>query len=152
MSGSLKPDLFYSDRLHLVEKGNFILSKSIYISEKTHYGSQNNCQLSKTYKLVTTFSLNNADFLTLRPLSPLKPPSYCISGSPHKAAHNSFLIPVQKPSYISPNKLVPVVVRKCFVYNSSLGARNKCVHVSVNHTICKASVAHFSECVVNVRL
>ena len=29
MSSSLKPDLFYSDKMHLVEKGNFILSKSI---------------------------------------------------------------------------------------------------------------------------
>ena len=29
MNSSLKPDLFYSDKMHLVEKGNFILSKSI---------------------------------------------------------------------------------------------------------------------------
>ena len=50
MSGSLKPDLFYSDKLHLLEKGNVILAKSIYISVKNHYGSQNNYQLSKTDK------------------------------------------------------------------------------------------------------
>ena len=93
-------------------------------------------------------------------------------------------------------KPFPVVVRKCSVYNSSLAARNECVHisrgrsraaatskiecfvliangfqpltiitkhsildvaavldpplVSVNHTIWKASVTHFSECALNV--
>ena len=70
MNGSLKPDLFYSDKLHLVEKGNLILAKSIYISVKSHYESQNNYQLNKTYKSVTIFSLNNTDFPTLTPLSP----------------------------------------------------------------------------------
>ena len=57
---------------------------------------------------------------------------------------------VQKPSYISSIKPVPVVVCKFSVYNSSLGARNECVHFSVNHTICKDSVIHFGECAVNV--
>ena len=70
---------------------------------------------------------------------------------PYKSVHNSFIKPVQKPSYISSIKPIPLVVRKCSVYNSSVGARNECVHVSVNHTICKASVTHFSECAVNVR-
>ena len=72
MSGSLKPDLFYSDKLHLLEKGNVILAKSIYISVKNHYGSQNNYQLSKTDKSVTAFSLNNAVFPTLTLLPPYK--------------------------------------------------------------------------------
>ena len=45
MSGSLKPDLFYSDKLHVVEKGNFILTKFIYNSVKTCYGFRNNHQL-----------------------------------------------------------------------------------------------------------
>ena len=34
---------------------------------------------------------------------------------------------------------------------ASVGARNECVHVSVSHTICKASVTHFSECAVSAR-
>ena len=36
--------------------------------------------------------------------------------------------------------------------NSIFGhfSRNECVHVSVNYTICKVSVTHFSECAVNV--
>ena len=71
MSGSLKSDLFSLDKLHLVEKGNLILAKSIYIPVKDHYGSWNNYQLSKTYKSVIAFSLNNADFSTLTSLSPV---------------------------------------------------------------------------------
>ena len=82
MSGSHKPDPFYSDKLRLVEKGNLILDKSIDISVKNHYGSRKNYELSKTYKSVTTFSLNNADFATLTPLSPCKLVSDFISVSP----------------------------------------------------------------------
>ena len=40
MSGSLKPNHFYSDKLHLVENGNFTLTKSIYISVENCYGFQ----------------------------------------------------------------------------------------------------------------
>ena len=125
MNSSLKPDLFYSNKLHVVEKGNLILAKSIFISVKSHE-SRNNYQLNKTYKSVTTFSLNNADFPTLTPLCPHKLVSDCISVSPYKSVHNSFIKPFQKPSYISSIKPVPVAVRKCSVYNSSLGARNEC--------------------------
>ena len=130
-----KPDLFYLDKLHLVEKGNLVLAKFIPILVKNHYRSRNNYQLSKTYKSVTAFSLNNADFPTLTPLSPRKPVSDCISVSPYKSVHNSLIKPVQKPSYISSIKPVPLVVCKCSIYNSSLGAKKEYVHVSVNHTI-----------------
>ena len=47
MSGSPKLDLLYSDKLHLVEKGNLIIVKSIYISVKNHYGFRNKYQQSK---------------------------------------------------------------------------------------------------------
>ena len=36
----------------------------------------------------------------------------------YKSVHNSFIKPVQKPSYISSIKPVLVVIRKCPVYNS----------------------------------
>ena len=48
MNDSLKTNLFYLDKLHLVEKGNLILAKSMYISVNNRYGSRNNYQLSKT--------------------------------------------------------------------------------------------------------
>ena len=111
MSGSLKSGLFYSDELRLVEKGNLILAKSIYISVKNHYGCQNNYQQSKTYKSVTDFSLINTGSPTLAPLSPRKSVSDCISVSPYKHVHNFFIKPVQKPSVTSSIKLVPAVAR-----------------------------------------
>ena len=67
---------------------------------------------------------------------------------------NLFVIPLSNllsPSFIFFIEPVPLFVRKCSVHSSSLGARNKCVHVPVNHTICKASLTHFSECAANVR-
>ena len=94
MSGFLKPDLFYSDKLHQAEKGNPILAK--FISVKNNYGSRNNHQLSKTY--TSAFSLNNAGLPILTPLSPRKPVSDCIYFSPYKYVHNSFIKLVQKPS------------------------------------------------------
>ena len=118
MNGSDKPNLFYSDKLHLEEKGNLILAKSTYISVKSCYESRNNYQLNKTYKSVTIFSLNNADLPTLTPISPHKPD--CISVLPYKFVHNYFIKLVQRPSYISSIKPVPLAFRKCSVYNYSL--------------------------------
>ena len=96
------------------------------------------------------FSLNNAAFPILTPLSHCKLVSDCISVLPHNGVRNSFIKPAQKPPYLSSIKPVPVVVQKWSVYNSSLGARNECVHVSINHTICKAFMTLFSECAANV--
>ena len=115
ISNSLKPNLFYLDKLHLVEKGNFILAKSIFTSVKNCFSFQNNHQPNKTYKLVTSFSLNNSDFPTLTPLSPRKPVSYCISVSSYKSEHNFFSKPVHKPFFASSVKPVPVVVHKYFI-------------------------------------
>ena len=150
MIGALKLDLSYLDKLDLVEKRSFILTKSIHTSLKNNYGFQNNKQPNKTFKSVTDFSLNNADFPALAPLSPCKPISDYISVSFYKSVHNSFMKSVHKPSYASSIKYVFVVVYKCFAYNFSPFARNGCVHVSVNNLICKASVTHFSECAANV--
>ena len=124
ISGSFEPDLFYLDKLCLVEKGNLFLAQSIYISVKNHYGSQGNYQLSKTYKSVTAFSLSNAGFPTLTPLSLGKPACDCISVLPYKSVHNSFIKSIQKASYISSFKPVAVVVYKCSIYNFFLGARS----------------------------
>ena len=109
----------------MVEKGNLILAKSIYVSVKSQYGSRNNYLPSKTYKSVKPFSLSNAEFPTLTPLSPSKPISDYISVSHYKPIHNSFIEPAQKHSYISSIKPVPVVFRKCFIYNPFLGTGNE---------------------------
>ena len=54
-NGSLNPDFFYSDKIHLVEKGNSKLSKSIRKSIEDYYntGNINRYQLKKSYKTFT---------------------------------------------------------------------------------------------------
>ena len=79
MSGSLKPDLNYLNKLHLVEKGTFVLAKCTYISVKNRYRLHNTHQLNKTYKSVKAFTLNTADFPIL--IYPGEAISACISVS-----------------------------------------------------------------------
>ena len=59
MNGSIRNNVFYLDKLHLVEKGNFIPAKSIFTSAKNRYGFQNNQQLNKIYKSVTDFLISD---------------------------------------------------------------------------------------------
>ena len=56
--------LAYSDKIHLVEKGNSKLSKSIRKSIEDFYdtGKINRYQLTKSYKRAVSFALSNADF------------------------------------------------------------------------------------------
>ena len=71
-NGSLNPELFYSDRIHLVEKGNSKLPKSIHKSTEDFYdtGHINRYQSTKTYK-IASFVLSNADFPPLSTASKL---------------------------------------------------------------------------------
>ena len=60
-NGCLSSDMFYLDKLHLVEKGNMVLAKSICRPmEYSHRIITKNG--FKTYKLTNVFQLNNADF------------------------------------------------------------------------------------------
>ena len=133
-----RDDISSINCLFIKEANNFLKSSCSvnHISVKNYYESRNNYQLSKTYKSVTAFSLNNADFPTLTPLSFLKPVYDCISVAAYKSLHNFFIKPVQKPSYISSIKPVPAVFRKCSVYSSSLGARINVSNVSLSMLLC----------------
>ena len=57
--GSLNADLYYSDRLHLVEKGNLNLAESIFNSIEVSNDSNHNNKFSKSYKMAVSFKLNN---------------------------------------------------------------------------------------------
>ena len=63
-NGSLNPELFFSFKIHLVEKGNSELSKSLRKSIEDFYdtGNINHNQLTKSYKIAVSFVLSNADF------------------------------------------------------------------------------------------
>ena len=62
-NGSLNSELFYTDKIHLVEKGNSKLSKPIRRGTEDFYDTRNinHYQLPKSYKMVVSFVLRNAD-------------------------------------------------------------------------------------------
>ena len=76
-------DLYFSDRLHLVEKGNLKLSESIFnlieVSNEFICRNHNN-KLSKSCKMVVSFKLNNTNFPPL-PFPPASKPVSSISAS-----------------------------------------------------------------------
>ena len=53
--GSLNADLYYSDRLHLVEKGNLKLAESIFNLIEVSNNSNHNNKFSKSYEMVVSF-------------------------------------------------------------------------------------------------
>ena len=57
--------MFYLDKLHLVEKGNMVLAKSICRSMEYFHRIITRNEFKKSYKLATVFQLNNADFPVL---------------------------------------------------------------------------------------
>ena len=63
-NGSLDPDLFYLDNVHLVQNGNFKLARSIFslIKNFDNVKRNNHIQFNKSYKMAVSSKLNNADF------------------------------------------------------------------------------------------
>ena len=73
---SLNADLYYSDRLHLVEKGNLKLTESIFnsIEVSSDFICRNrDNKFTKSYKMAVAFKLNNTDFPPLPFPSASKP-------------------------------------------------------------------------------
>ena len=63
-NGSLNPDLFFLDNVHLVKQGNLKLAESIFSSIKNCNGvtCNNQKQLLMSYRMAVSFKLNNSDF------------------------------------------------------------------------------------------
>ena len=57
--------MFYLDKLHLVEKGDLVLAKSICSSIEYSHRIMTRNEFKTSYKLATVFQLNNADFPVL---------------------------------------------------------------------------------------
>ena len=88
--GSLNADLYYSDRLHLVEKGNLKLAESIFNSVEVSNDSNHNNKFSKSYKMAVSFKLNNAEFPPLPFPSTSKPVSSISASLPFTTACKPF--------------------------------------------------------------
>ena len=63
-NGSLNPDLFFLDNVHLVEQGNLELAESIFSSIENCNGvtSNNQKKFLMSYKMAVSFKLHNSDF------------------------------------------------------------------------------------------
>ena len=57
--------MFYLEKLHVVERGNLVLAKSICRSMEYSHRIITRNEFKTSYKSVTVFQLNNADFLVL---------------------------------------------------------------------------------------
>ena len=63
-NGSLDPDLFYLNNVHLVESGNLKLTEWVFSLIENFYDIKHNnrIQFNTSYKMAVPFKLNNADF------------------------------------------------------------------------------------------
>ena len=77
-NGSLNPDLFFLDNVHLVEQGNPKLAESIFSSIENCNGvaCNNQKQFLMSYKMAVSFKLNNSDFPPLSFSTVSKPVSF----------------------------------------------------------------------------
>ena len=92
-NGSLNADLYYSDRLHLVEKGYLKFAESIFNSIEVSIDficRNHNNKFSNWYKMAASFKLNNADFLPLPFPSASKPVSSISASLPFTNACKLF--------------------------------------------------------------
>ena len=84
-NGSLNVDLYYSDRLHLVEKAYLKLAESIFNSigvSNDFICHNHNNKFSNSYKMAVSFKLDNTDFPPLPFPSASKPVSFFSASLP----------------------------------------------------------------------
>ena len=77
-NGSLNPDLFLLDNVHLVEQGNLTLAQSIFSSIENYNGvtCNNQKKFLMSYKMAVSFKLNSSDFPPLSFSNVSKPVSF----------------------------------------------------------------------------
>ena len=133
-NGSLNPELFYSDKIHLVEKGNSKLSKSIrkIIEDFYDTGNINRYQLTKSYEMAVSFVLN-ADF----------PPLYTVSKL-HSTSMNAF-----SDRHISNRTTVTPFSRTVLPISKNLAPEDKPVCQLLRNTSCNSEFAPIKRHVVN---
>ena len=115
-SGFPNPELFYSDKIHLVGKGNSKLSKSIPKSIEDFYdtGNINRYQLRKSYKMAVSFVLSNTDFPPLSTVSKLHSTIFMfnkhISNTTTVTPFSKTVLPISK-KFVPDNKPVCQLLR-----------------------------------------
>ena len=119
-NSSLNADLHYSDRLHLVEKGDLKLAGSIFNSIEVSNDficCNHNNKFSKSYKMAVSFKLNNSDFPPL-PLPSASKPVSSISSLPFNTARKPFPRNINIWSFAiatnTPTSSVPCILQDSF--------------------------------------
>ena len=165
-NGSLNTDLYYSDRLHLVEKGYLNMAESILnsieVSNDLICRNHNN-KFSNSYKMAVSFKLNNAGFTPLLFPSASKPVSSTSGSLPFITPCKSFLRNIDTRSFaiatitsISsvPRNLQDDYFPKIIINPSKSTISNLACNIPIKHiqlSICK-SVQSFQPVVVNVNV
>ena len=161
--GSLNADLYYSDRLHLVEKGNLKLAGSIFNSIEVSNDSNHNNKFSKSYKMAVSFKLNNAEFPPLPFPSTSKPVSSISASLPFITACKPFPRNIINRSFaIATNTRISSITRfsqdnffpKLILNSSQSPITNLACNIPIKHnqqSACK-SVQSFQPVVVNVNV
>ena len=107
-NGCLNSDIFYLDKLHLVEKGNMVLAKSICrLMEYSHSIITRN-EFKISYKLATVFQLDNVDFPVLSSKYVCKAVSGCTKVPSSKLISNAFTKSPRKFVFVSKFVSVPM--------------------------------------------
>ena len=165
-NGSLNADLYYSDRLHLVEKGNLKLAESIFnsieVSSDVICRNHDN-KFGKSYKMAVSFKLNNADFPPLPFPSASKPVSFISASLPSITACKPFPRNINIRSFAiatnTPISSVPLILHdnlfpKLILKPSKSPVSNLACNNLIKHnqwSICK-SVQSFQPIIVNVNV
>ena len=142
VSGSLNPELFYSDKIHLVEKSDSKLSKSIRKSNEDFYdtGNINRYLLTKSYKMTASFVLSNAgDSPPLSTVSKLYS-TWINAFSDKYVSNRTAVIPFSKTVLPICKNFVPEDKNVCQLLRN-ISSKSEFVPIkrhTVNHVLCKS--------------
>ena len=129
-NGCLNSDMLYLDKLHLLEKGDLVLAKSICSSIEYSHRIMTRNEFKTSYKLASVFQLNNADFPVLASKYVCKAVSGCTKVPSSKFISNVVAKSLRKFACVSKFVSVPMFVQS--VRSPSYRAVKRCDFDLVN--------------------
>ena len=143
-NGCLSSGMFYLDKLHLVEKENIVLAKSICRPMEYSHRIITRNKLKTSYKVATVFQLNNADFPVLLSKYVCKAVSGYTKVPSSKFISN--VVAKSLPKFVFVCKFVSVLIFAQSFHSPSYRVVKRCDFDLVNklniNTRCSVSVCH----------
>ena len=118
--------MFYLGNLHLAEKGNLVLAKSICKSMEYSHRIITRNEFKTLYKLATAFQLNNVDFPVLSSKYVCKTVSGCTKVILRSSKFISNVVAKSPRKFVYVRKLVSVLVFVQSVRSPSYGVVKRC--------------------------